>query len=151
MLRVHAAFPLAGLVLAIAPAAAGAAKAGTYYGTSASSISVTARGTAIKAFEVACFKKDLGGRTFQAGTIYLAKSKRVPINRAGRFSYAGNAYLRILNAPPGTQVKATISGSFSGERVKGRFSITPDEEAWACRAGAFSGKLWKGPPVTGGA
>lgn len=153
MLRLSALTAAVCLSLAAAPATAGAAKAGTYWdtGKSASEIVVTARGTAIKSFKVACFVTDLGGRTLQAGSIYLGPTKRVSISRAGRFSYDGNAYLRVPAAPLGTQVKATIRGSFTGERVKGSISIVARLEAWECLPRSFAGKLTKVPKVTGGA
>ncbi len=95
--------------------------------------------------------KDLGGRTIQAGTIYLGPTKRLRISRTGRFRYKGKAYIRVRQAPLGTEVKATIAGSFRGERVKGSVSIVAAEEAWECLPRKFAGKLVKVPKFTGGA
>ena len=47
-------------------------------------------------------------------------------------------------------MKAKIKGSFSGDRVKGSFSIVPRLEAWQCLPRTFAGKLTKVPQVTRG-
>lgn len=151
MARRTAALVVTWLIAAAAPSTAAATEAGAYAGTSASEISVSKRGTAITSFSVGCFQTDLGGRTVQTGSIYLGAKKRVPISGAGRFDYAGSAYLRHISASPGTRVRATIKGSFSGDRARGRVSIVTEVGAWQCLPRTFSARHRKPVRVVGGA
>lgn len=153
MRRRRAVLAAACLGLAVAAAPASAATPGPYYptakGATSIEIYVSAGGRTIKRIEVDCRAPVLGGEIIVFGAVNTGDAVRIPITKAGQFSFSGTGFLRTIRGVQ--RVKVTYRGSFSGERVRGTYAIVAPPEAPRCqKGGLFSAKLWK-EAVQGGA
>jgi hypothetical protein len=132
---------LAGLaVLAAAePAVADTPKPGYYIDAKTQAyVIVTAKRNAVKSFQAACMIRQADGTTTQAGSVYLAKAKRIKIKANGSFKYDGTALLPSSSGKR-VQVHLKIDAKFSAGKVKGTYSPGADT---ACLTTPFSGRYY---------